>query len=57
MEKKDIMRVDEAADLLGKHPDTVRSLLRKGELPGRKIGREWIMLKSELEKFLKESEQ
>ena len=53
MEKKDIIRVDEAADLLSKHPDTVRTLLRKGELPGRKIGREWIMLKSELEKYLR----
>jgi len=37
----DVLSADEAARLLKVHPKTVRSLARRGELPGRKVGRAW----------------
>ena len=35
--------VKEAAERLGIDPSRVRQLLRAGELPGRQIGREWLV--------------
>jgi excisionase family DNA binding protein len=35
------LTVDEVSQLLKVTPDTVRQLVVKGELPGRKIGNEW----------------
>lgn len=37
----DVLSADEAACLLKVHPKTIRSLARRGELPGRKVGRVW----------------
>ena len=36
-----ILTVEQAAELLQLRAETVRRLLSKGELPGRKIGRKW----------------
>ena len=33
--------LEEIAEALRIHPETAARLLRSGELPGRKIGREW----------------
>lgn len=38
---KAVLNAEEAAEYLGFHPDTVREKARLGEIPGRKIGREW----------------
>lgn len=38
---KDILNIDEAAQLLGVSSKTFAKVLREGEIPGRKIGREW----------------
>ncbi|MBK7202472.1 MAG: helix-turn-helix domain-containing protein [Anaerolineae bacterium] len=35
---------------------TVRDLLRLRKLPGRKIGKSWRVLRSELEAWLRQSE-
>jgi excisionase family DNA binding protein len=38
----ELLTVDQAAERLQMHADTVRRLLRDGQLPGRKIGaRQW----------------
>ena len=37
-----------AAVLLGIHPNTVRSQVRRGLLPGAKVGRDWRFLKPDL---------
>ena len=38
----ELLTVEQAAERLQMHPDTVRRLLRDSQLPGRKIGaRQW----------------
>jgi excisionase family DNA binding protein len=37
----DVLTLEQLADLLQVDEKTVRSLAAKGELPGRKLGREW----------------
>jgi excisionase family DNA binding protein len=38
----ELLTVDQAAERLQMHADTVRRLLREGQLPGRKVGaRQW----------------
>ncbi|MFH1150536.1 MAG: helix-turn-helix domain-containing protein [Actinomycetota bacterium] len=41
MSVKDILTVNDAAELLGVSPYTVRKHARQGLIPGRKIGKEW----------------
>jgi len=38
---REILNIDEAAQLLGISTKTFQKVLRDGEVPGRKIGREW----------------
>jgi excisionase family DNA binding protein len=39
--EKEILNMDEACLLLGVSIKTFHKVLREGEIPGRKIGREW----------------
>jgi len=47
MEDK-LLSVDEAAELIGVLPETVRRWLRKGEIQGIKFGRLWRIRESEI---------
>lgn len=47
-----ILTVDEVASIVRLRARTVRELLKKGELPGRKIGRVWRIPGSALKEFL-----
>ena len=38
---KEVLNVEEAAEFLGFAPYTIREKAREGEIPARKIGREW----------------
>lgn len=38
---KEVLDVEEAAQLLGVSPWTVREQAKRGSLPARKVGREW----------------
>lgn len=42
----------EVADLLGFHYNTVRRMIKEGELPATKISRSWRIRKVDLEKFV-----
>ena len=48
------MTVAEVAEYLHLHPLTVRNLIRKGELPACKVGREWRIDRAELERWIVE---
>ena len=48
-----ILTAQEAADLLKVNLQVVRRYLKQGKLPGRKIGKHWRILESELEEFLR----
>jgi len=50
----EFMTVDEAAKKLKFHPETVRRLVRSGILDGKKWGREWLVLKSSVENYIKQ---
>ena len=47
-----VFTVDEAAEYLHVTPYTIRKWLRKGKIPGRKIGRLYRILEAELEAAL-----
>lgn len=42
------VNVEQAAEILHCHPQTVMQLARKGEIRGRKIGRRWVFLVQDL---------
>jgi excisionase family DNA binding protein len=46
----EILSVAEAARILGVTPNTVRLRLGKGAMPGKKVGRDWALLRSEVER-------
>jgi excisionase family DNA binding protein len=50
----DYMTVDAAAQKLKFHPETVRRLVRDGILEGQKWSKEWLILKSSVEKYIKQ---
>ncbi len=48
--KDDRLSINEAADLVGVHPNTIRNLLLRGELYGERIGKRIIRIrKSDLD--------
>lgn len=48
----EILTLEEAARYLKIGPTTMYQLARQGVLPGRKVGREWRFVKSELRQWL-----
>ena len=44
-----MLSAKQAADILGVHHSRVRVLIREGRLPAQKVGRDWIILQSDLE--------
>jgi excisionase family DNA binding protein len=47
-----VLTAEQAAEVLQLRPETVRRLLNKGELPGRKVGRKWRIPEQALLEFL-----
>jgi len=43
--------VEEVAERLGIHPESVRRLIRQGKLPAIKFGNKWLVDKAILEQF------
>lgn len=43
---------EQAAEFLQVDPETVRRLLRAGRLPGAKIGQQWRIRRSDLDRYL-----
>jgi excisionase family DNA binding protein len=51
--RSEILTTSEVAELLRLPRSTVRDMARRGTLPGRKLGRRTIFLRSELERALR----
>jgi len=47
-----ILNTEQAAEKLQVKPLTVRKYLRKGLIPGKRLGREWRIVETDLEWFL-----
>lgn len=45
--------VGDVARYLRLNPETVRVMVRKGDLPGQKIGRQWRFYSPEIQEFAK----
>lgn len=48
----EILNLEEAAEYLRMNPEVFRRMVKKGEIPGRKIGRLWKFSKQLLQKFV-----
>ena len=48
---RDYMTVDEIADRLGIHPESVRRLLRQRQIRGVKLGNNWLVPRHQLETY------
>lgn len=47
-----ILTVEQAAEKLQLTPKTTRKLLKEGKMPGRKVGRAWRVLDTDLERWI-----
>ena len=47
----DLLTVDEASELSGVPPTTLRENARKGRLPARKMGRDWVFRRADVMAF------
>jgi excisionase family DNA binding protein len=54
---KDVLNAEEAAEFLGFNPYTIREKARLGEIPGRKIGREWRFSRRQLLEWVEEGDR
>jgi excisionase family DNA binding protein len=52
--QKEVLTAEEAAEFLGFNPVTIRQKARLGEIPGRKIGKEWRFSRRVLLEWLEE---
>jgi excisionase family DNA binding protein len=48
-----VLRFKDACAFLDVDPKTLRKLIRRGELPAGRVGRDWRFLRSELEAHLR----
>lgn len=53
----DILTLQEAAKLLKVHDNTVRNLLRRGDLVGFQIGRNWRFRRAVVEEYIAQRER
>jgi excisionase family DNA binding protein len=55
LEDDEILTVEELCKFLKLHQRTIYKLAKKGIIPGRKVGKKWLFLRSEVIKFLEET--
>lgn len=53
MTEEKYLTVAQVARVLQLHPETVKELLRKNQLPGRKVGKQWRVSQTALEEFIR----
>lgn len=51
-QKRDVVPIEEIAQRLELNINGVYAALRRGEIPGRQIGRRWIVTRLAFERFL-----
>jgi excisionase family DNA binding protein len=53
----EVLDVRMAAELLTVSPDTVYDLFKRGELPGRKVGRKWLTTRNAVLRWIESSSE
>jgi len=51
---EDIIKAQDAADLLGAHIETIRRMARRGDLPAFKVGKDWRFRRTDLMKWIEQ---
>jgi excisionase family DNA binding protein len=51
-QEKEVLNADEAAEFLSVNPYTIRQKARLGQIPGRKVGKEWRFSRQALLEWL-----
>jgi excisionase family DNA binding protein len=57
LKKGDLLTVEEAADILRVSPKTVREWMRKDQLASLRVGKQWRILRQDLESFVMASKR
>jgi excisionase family DNA binding protein len=52
--EKEILTLEEAAEYLRMNPEVLRRHVKKGDIPGKQIGRVWKFSKRLLQKYIEE---
>lgn len=52
--EREILTLEEAAEYLRMNPEVLRRHAKKGEIPGKQIGRVWKFSKNLLQKYIEE---
>ncbi|WP_367184320.1 helix-turn-helix domain-containing protein [Acidiferrobacter sp.] len=47
------MSLDEAATFLHMNPEALRQKVKVGQIPGAKIGKRWLFIKTDLEQYIR----
>lgn len=55
--QEQVYSIDEAARLLRVNPMTIRRLIKKGEIKAQKVGKQYRIPRSEIDKFLDGGQQ
>jgi excisionase family DNA binding protein len=45
----EMLTMREAATILRMRPDSIIRIIKRGELPGRKVGKQWLVRRSDVE--------
>ena len=53
MSDKDVMTVKDLCDYLRLSKKTILRILKEGQIPARKVGGSWRILKGEVDKYLR----
>ena len=54
LQQKEYLTVEDISEMLGVAPDSVRQWIRDKRLKATRPGRQWLVKREDLEKFLKE---
>lgn len=52
MTSEEVLTIEQAAEMLRVHPDTIRRMITQGKLKASKVGRVYRIRKSEIERIL-----
>jgi excisionase family DNA binding protein len=56
MPEREVLNVRGAAEFLGLSPFTIRKYAKRGTLPAKKTGRDWLFVKADLLAWLRSKE-
>lgn len=51
-----LLRVTDVSDVLGVHINTVKKLILAGQIPAKKVGREWRVTKEDLRAYVEDTD-